>query len=174
MRIPEAVDSEQASLAYLTGLGLAAPRQARYETGENIVVVGLGVIGLSTIALARAMGAKVLGLANSEIRARAAVTVGATACVMADDANPGCHHAHYFHGMDADIVVLTSNSWDSYFVSLDLARKGGRVSILGFPDVGSRCRSGIRSTRCPSIPNSSRCSALGCTTSRVRAGRCAI
>ena len=133
VRIPEAVASDSASLAYLTGLGLAALRQARYETGENIVVVGLGVIGLSTIALARAMGARVLGLANSDIRARAAVTVGATACVMADDATPVATMRSYFHGMDADIVVLTSNSWESYFVSLDLARKGGRVSILGFP-----------------------------------------
>ena len=40
--IPDAVDPEQASLAYLTGLGLAALRQAHYETGENIVVVGSG------------------------------------------------------------------------------------------------------------------------------------
>ncbi len=131
--IPDAVDSEQASLAYLTGLGLAALRQARYETGENIVVVGLGVIGLSTIALARAMGANVLGLANSEIRARAAVTVGATACLLADEPDPVATMRSHFHGMEADIVVLTSNSWDSYFLSLDLARKGGRVSILGFP-----------------------------------------
>ena len=42
----------------------------------------------------------------------------------------------YFHGADADIVILTSNSWDSYFLSLDLARFGGRVSILGFPGRG--------------------------------------
>jgi NADPH:quinone reductase-like Zn-dependent oxidoreductase len=68
IRIPDAVSSEQASLTYLTGLGLAALRQARYETGENIVVIGLGVIGLSTIGLANAMGANAVGIANSEIK----------------------------------------------------------------------------------------------------------
>src|SRR3954451_10536286 len=120
IRIPETVSFEQASLAYLTGLGLAALRQARYETGENIVVIGLGVIGLATIALARAMGANVLGLANSEIRARAAVTVGATACLLADEPDPVATMRSHFHGTEADIVVLTSNSWESYFLSLDL------------------------------------------------------
>ena len=30
-------------------------------------------------------------------------------------------------------MILTSNSWESYFPALELARIGGRVSILGFP-----------------------------------------
>ena len=68
IRIPESVSFEQASLTYLTGLGLAAMRQARYETGENVVVIGLGVIGLATAGLATAMGGNVIGVANSEIR----------------------------------------------------------------------------------------------------------
>ncbi len=133
VQIPDSVPSATAGLAYLTGLGLAALRQARYETGENIVVVGLGVIGLSTVALARAMGANVLGVANSEIRARAALAVGANGCLSSEDPAAVQSMRGYFHGLDADIVVLTSNSWDSYFLSLDLARRGGRVSILGFP-----------------------------------------
>jgi len=40
--VPEAVSSEQASLAYLTHLGLAALRQANYLPGENVAIVGLG------------------------------------------------------------------------------------------------------------------------------------
>jgi threonine dehydrogenase-like Zn-dependent dehydrogenase len=133
VRIPEPVTSATASLAYLTGLGLAALRQARYEPGENVVVVGLGVIGLSTVALARAMGANVLGVANSDIRARAALKMGATGCLLSDDAHPVATMRTFFRGLDADIVILTSNSWESYFLSLDLVRRGGRVSILGFP-----------------------------------------
>jgi threonine dehydrogenase-like Zn-dependent dehydrogenase len=136
VRIPDNVSSEEASLAYLTALGLAALRQARYEAGENVVVIGLGIIGLSVIALARAMGANVLGVANSEIRARAAIEMGALGCVMSDDSGPVSSMRQILHGAEADIVVLTSNSWGSYFLSLDLARFGGRVSILGFPGRG--------------------------------------
>jgi threonine dehydrogenase-like Zn-dependent dehydrogenase len=136
VRIPEAVSFEQASLAYLTGLGLAALRQARYETGENIAVIGLGVIGLATIGLARAMGANVLGVANSEIRSHAAAAMGALGCILSDTPEPLSLTKRFFHGAEADLVILTSNSWQSYFLALDLVRSKGRVSILGFPGRG--------------------------------------
>jgi threonine dehydrogenase-like Zn-dependent dehydrogenase len=133
VRVPEAVPSEEACLAYMAQLGLAALRQARYETGENVVVVGLGVIGLTTIATSSAMGARVLGVANSGIRARAAIAMGAADCIDSQDPDPVASMKGHFQGGEADIVILTSNSWESYFLALELARTGGRVSILGFP-----------------------------------------
>ena len=134
--VPDGLASEEASLAYLTNLGLAALQQARYQTGENVVVTGLGVIGLCTIALARAMGSKVVGVANSEVRARAAREVGADDCLMSGSPEvlPGVRKC--FRGNEADIVVATSNAWDSYFESLELARFGGRIAVLGFPGRG--------------------------------------
>lgn len=140
VRIPDAVSSRQASLTYLTGLGLAALRQARYEAGENIVVIGLGVIGLSTIALATAMGANVVGVANSEIRRNAAMTMGALDCILSSVEDPVASVKDRFHGRQADLVILTSNSWESYFLALDVARHSGRVSILGFPGRGEPVR----------------------------------
>ena len=85
VEIPASVPSEEASLAYLTHLGLASLRQARYEPGENIAVVGLGVIGLCTVWLARAMGARVVGISNSTIRSELALQLGAHAALLADD-----------------------------------------------------------------------------------------
>ena len=136
IRIPESVSFEQASLTYLTGLGLAAMRQAQYETGENIVVIGLGVIGLATTGLASAMGANVIGVANSETRARAAMEVGASGCLSSNATDPIAQMKSFFRGAEADLVILTSNSWQSYFLALDLARFNGRISILGFPGRG--------------------------------------
>ena len=75
--VPEGVSSEQASLAYLAQLGMAALRHARYESGESVAVVGLGVIGLGTVAIARAMGATVTAVANSSLRGDSAMQVGA-------------------------------------------------------------------------------------------------
>lgn len=125
--VPDSVSSEQASLAYLTQLGIAALRQARYESGESVAVVGLGVIGLGTVAIARAMGAIVTAVANSPIRAEMARQVGA-------------HHVHITGSgdppSDVDVVVLTANPWPAYRLSVEMARKGGRISILGFPGRG--------------------------------------
>jgi threonine dehydrogenase-like Zn-dependent dehydrogenase len=122
--VPDTVSPEQASLAYLTQLGVAAMRQARYEAGETVAVVGLGVIGLGTVAIARAMGARVIAVANSDLRGSAARGVGAAEVL--DSAQPAPPNV-------ADIVVLTANSWESFRYSVDLARYGGRISVLGFP-----------------------------------------
>ncbi len=125
--VPHGVSSEQASLAYLAQLGMAAIRQARYESGESVAVVGLGVIGLGTVAIARAMGATVTAVANSPLRAKSASQVGA-------------HSVHIAGNGELpsgiDVVVLTANPWSAFRLSVDMARIGGRISILGFPGRG--------------------------------------
>jgi threonine dehydrogenase-like Zn-dependent dehydrogenase len=71
--VPAGVDAEQASLAYLTHLGVAALRRVNYQAGEDVAVVGLGVIGLCTVAVAKAMGARVVAVANDDQRAGLAI-----------------------------------------------------------------------------------------------------
>jgi threonine dehydrogenase-like Zn-dependent dehydrogenase len=125
--VPENITPEQASLAYLAQLGMAAMRQAQFQSGESLAVVGLGVIGLGTVAIARAMGATVTAVANSPLRANVARELGA-------------HHVHIVNEGDApseiDLVVLTANPWSAFRMSVEMARHGGRLSILGFPGRG--------------------------------------
>ena len=125
--IPAGVDPAPAALAYLAQLGVAALRKVHYEAGERVAVVGLGVIGLAACGMARAMGADVTAVANSPLRAEAALRAGAQrACVAGRDPLP----------TDLDIVVLTANSWAAFRDSVEMARFGGRVSVLGFPGRG--------------------------------------
>ena len=131
--LPKKVSSEEASLAYLTHLGLASLRQARYETGENVAIVGLGVIGLCTVGLARAMGAKVVAISNSPTRSKTALRVGAHAAIEYHDQTLPEQLKEIFGEVGADLVILTANPWPAYRLSVEIAREGGRVSILGFP-----------------------------------------
>jgi len=121
--IPEAVPADQAALAYLVNLGVAALRQAGYQAGEHVTIVGLGVIGLSTVAAARSMGAQVSAISNHPERAALASRLGARVDTKPDG---------------SDIVILTANSWEAYRTSLELARRGGRIAILGFPGRGQQ------------------------------------
>jgi threonine dehydrogenase-like Zn-dependent dehydrogenase len=131
--VPASLSSEEASLAYLTHLGLASLRQARYEPGENVAVIGLGVIGLCTIWLARAMGAKVVGISNSKIRSESALQLGAHAAFLAEDHDIQEKLEGVFGEVGADIVVLTANPWNAYRQAMEIVRYAGRISILGFP-----------------------------------------
>ena len=123
VRVPDGVTPEMAALAYLTNLGVSALRQARFTQGERVCVVGLGVIGLCTVAVARAMGARVTAVANAEPRRELALRLGAAEVWAAGE---GLHDS-------ADVVVLTANTWAAYRESVDLCGYLGRIAVLGFP-----------------------------------------
>jgi threonine dehydrogenase-like Zn-dependent dehydrogenase len=123
--VPDGVSPEVASFCYLTNLGVAGMRQLGYQAGERVTVVGLGVIGLCTVAVAQAMGARVSAIANSPFRRDLALRVGAEHACLAGEGKQS--------GIEADLIVLTANTWDAYRESVDIARYGGRISVLGFP-----------------------------------------
>lgn len=122
--VPATVDPAQASLSYLTQLGLAALRQARYEAGEPVTVIGLGIIGLATVAIAKAMGAQVTAVANSRLRAAAALRMGAHRILLSSDpVEPNT----------SPLIILTANSWPAYRTAVEMADYGARIAVLGFP-----------------------------------------
>jgi threonine dehydrogenase-like Zn-dependent dehydrogenase len=126
--VPGDVSPDAGSLLYLTNLGLRALQQARFQPGEDVAVIGMGVIGLCTVAVAKAMGAAtVVAVANAQPRAEAALRMGATRVRMSDQPTGP---------ESADVVVLTANTWESYQGAMEMARLCGRVSILGFPGRG--------------------------------------
>jgi hypothetical protein len=100
-------------------------RQLGYQAGERVTVVGLGVIGLCTVAVAQAMGARVSAIANSPFRRDLALRVGAEHACLAGEGEQS--------GIEADLIVLTANTWDAYRESVDIARYGGGIGVLGFP-----------------------------------------
>ena len=79
------------------------------------------------------MGAKVVGIANSSGRADAAIRAWAHAAFLADDPKLDVKLQSCFGETGADIVVLTANAWDAFRLSVNIVRRNGRVSILGFP-----------------------------------------
>lgn len=129
VKIAPRVDAEQASLAYLTHLGAAALRKVNYLPGENVLVIGLGVIGLCTVALASSLGAQVEAIANHSRRIELARAMQARQTWDAANLNP----FSTFAGQGADVIVLTANSWDAYRTALEAAAPEGRIALLGFP-----------------------------------------
>ncbi len=122
--LPDKVEAPQAALTYLAQLGVAALRQARYEAGEPVTVIGLGVIGLATVAMAKAMGASVTAVSNSRLRAAAALRMGAQRVILPED--PAETNV-------SPLIVLTANPWSAYQTAVQMADYGGRIAILGFP-----------------------------------------
>jgi threonine 3-dehydrogenase len=142
--IPEEV------VAFMDAIGNATHtvQSVRDIRGKSVAVLGAGVIGLMSVAIASAAGAKrifvtdVSGGRNTHAkltarRFKVAEALGATACF--DVATP--EGKREFHrtakaenrGAGVDAVLEMSGSYRAYEDAFAVVRMGGEVSLLGIP-----------------------------------------
>jgi threonine dehydrogenase-like Zn-dependent dehydrogenase len=136
VRIPDTVPSEEASLTYLYHLGFHSLRTGQFSPGENVAVVGTGILGLTTISLARRFGARVVALSNSEYRMEISLKVGAHRAWRSDDPELAARLLDFTDGIGIDLVVLAANPWPAYQTAVEAMRPGGRIAILSLPGRG--------------------------------------
>jgi S-(hydroxymethyl)glutathione dehydrogenase / alcohol dehydrogenase len=131
--VPAGLPLDQAALlgcAVLTGFG-AVGTTARVAPGATVAVVGVGGVGLSVIAAARAAGASaIIAVDVSAAKADLSRTVGATHFVLSDEAahrgvraltaGRGVDHAFECVGRSATITA----AWRC-------TRRGGHVTVVG-------------------------------------------
>lgn len=130
VKVPDGVDAEDAIWAHLYTLSGLCYQKAFFRPGENVAVVGLGVLGLGAVALGPLFGARVVSLGNSPIRLDMANRMGSHAAYMSDDPNLKTKLDEFTMGAGIDLVILTANPWPALLTSMEVVRHNGRVSIV--------------------------------------------
>lgn len=131
---PAALSWDEAAaypVAYLTAY-VALVRCARIETGETLLVHGAaGGVGLATVDLARALGAKVIAAASSAEKRDAIARLYSPDAVIA--AEPGFREEvkALTGGRGAD-VILDPVGGDVFDESTRCIAFGGRLLVVGF------------------------------------------
>ena len=130
VKVPGKVSSEDAVWSHLYTLSGLCYWKANFQPGENVAVVGVGVLGLGAIALGPLMGARVAAVANSEIRLEMAAKMGAHAGFLSSDPDLQEKLDEFTRGAGIDLVILTANPWPAYRTSMEIVRPNGRVSVV--------------------------------------------
>ena len=130
VRVPDEVHSEDAVYAHLYTLTSLCYRKADFRPGENVAVVGVGVLGLGAIAMGPPFGARVAAIANSPIRLEMAERVGAHAGFLSDDPDLKAKLDDFTKGAGIDLVILTANPWPAYRTAMEIVRRSGRVAVI--------------------------------------------
>jgi len=138
VRVPDGVDAEDAVYAHLYALSSKCYRKAHFTPGENVAVVGLGVLGLGAVALGRLFGALVIGLGNSPVRLEMAKRMGAHATFLSSDPDLQSKLDEFTNGAGVDLVILTANPWPAYRTAVETVRHNGRVSIVALSGRGEK------------------------------------
>lgn len=132
--VPDGVSDEQASYVTLGAIAMHGMRQADQQFGATVLVVGLGLVGLLTVQMARAAGYRIIGLDIDPKKLELARRLGTDMALAPDDPNLTAQVRTMTRGIGADAVLLTVGSRDSGAVFehvAALARDRAKVVVVG-------------------------------------------
>jgi predicted dehydrogenase/threonine dehydrogenase-like Zn-dependent dehydrogenase len=137
VKVPASVSLEAASLTTIGAIAMQGIRQARLSLGENVVVVGAGLVGVLTVLLARAAGCHVIAIDANPLRAKQAEDFGAALGLSASELSLHSKIAEFTkYGPDAAIITASSNSTEPIELGAQLLRDRGRLVVLGAVPLG--------------------------------------
>ncbi len=128
--LPKNVDFESAAFTTLGAIALHGFRLAEPQLGENVAVIGLGLLGLLTIQLAAAAGCNVLGVDLDLKRIKLASSLGLKA-VTRPQAESASAAFTTNRGFDVIIICADTSSNDPVELAGIIARDRARVVATG-------------------------------------------
>jgi D-arabinose 1-dehydrogenase-like Zn-dependent alcohol dehydrogenase len=133
LRLPAGITPEQAaptSCAMGTSYR-AVVTKGHVRPGQVVVIQGVGGLGLSSLQIARACGARVLAVDINRSHLDAAARLGAEqSCVPGEEAQALVRD--FTSGLGADVVIDTVGHEESLYEAGLMARRGGRVVGIGY------------------------------------------
>ncbi len=128
--LPEMVDFESAAFTTLGAIALHGFRLAEAQIGSRIAVIGLGLLGFLTVAIARAAGCAVLGIDLDPGRVALGKQFGAET-VLRPEAEAAGQAFSRGRGCDAVLICADTRSDDPVELAGALARDRARVVATG-------------------------------------------
>jgi len=131
--VPAGLDADRAAFATVGAIALQSLRVADVRLGDNVVVIGLGLVGLLVAQLLRASGCRVFGLDIDSGRLALAQQNGWAETCPVDAPNVKERVLAWSDGNGADIVIVTAATDDAGPVGLagEFCRSKGRVVVVG-------------------------------------------
>jgi predicted dehydrogenase/threonine dehydrogenase-like Zn-dependent dehydrogenase len=131
--LPDSLNFEAAAFTTLGAIALHGFRLAETQIGERVAVIGLGLLGLLMVEIARAAGCEVFGIDLDSNRVELARGLGAKAVVreQAEEAAPA-----YSRGLGYDVVLICADTTSDDPVNLAGAIARDRAKVVAVGAVG--------------------------------------
>jgi L-iditol 2-dehydrogenase len=134
--IPDSVGFEEASL--ITNLGCVLygfETIGGYIVGDHVVVIGPGPLGLISVEVAQALCAgRVFLIGTRPARLKAGQALGADRIIDISKEDPVQVIREETKGIGADLVIESSGAPQASQMAIDMARRMGKILLLGFPE----------------------------------------
>ncbi len=128
--LPDEVDFESAAFTTLAAIAMHGFRLSQAQVGEDVVVIGLGLLGLLAVQIARAAGCRVIGVDVQPGRVALAELLGVAACLRGQ-AEEMVQAWTAARGCDVVLICADTPSNDPVELAGRIARDRARVVAVG-------------------------------------------
>ena len=130
VKLPDAVSFEEAAFATLGSVAIHGFRLAKPQLNDTVLVIGLGLLGLMEIQIAKAAGCRVMGMDISKPKIGLAREFGVEAWTRDEIED---HASLFTKGRGFDHVLICAGSRDNDSIELagNLCRDRGQVVAIG-------------------------------------------
>lgn len=131
--IPTGVSFQDAAFTTVGAVAMQSVRIADIRLGENVVVIGLGLLGLIVVQILKAGGCRVFGVDIDPQRIKWVEENGICPAVMRNAGKIHDRILEFSKGYGADAVIITAavESNDPVALAGEITRYKGRVVVVG-------------------------------------------
>lgn len=135
-KIPENVSEAEASFGMLGIIALHGIRKANLTFGSDVVVFGLGLLGLLSVQLLKAYGCRVYAIDLIAEKVELAKQLGADfSTTDYDQLKTQIEHDTAMSGVDAVVLTVATKSDQPVTQSIPLIREQGKLVVVGVADI---------------------------------------
>jgi (R,R)-butanediol dehydrogenase / meso-butanediol dehydrogenase / diacetyl reductase len=131
--LPLNVSFEEGALIEPLAVSLHGIRQSRFKTGDRVLVIGAGMIGLGVLEFLRIGGARqIIVIELSEEKADIALKLGASVVLNPEKEDVSSKNLELTNGIGPDIVFECAGNPATFQNSITYVKRGGQVILAGF------------------------------------------
>lgn len=131
-KLPDNVSTKEGALIEPLSVGFYASEQGGVKTGDTVVILGSGCIGLVTLLACKAHGAgKIIVADLVEVRLQKALEIGATEVINSGKEDALKKIEELTNGRGADVVFETAGSPVTIAQTPFIVRRGGVITLVG-------------------------------------------
>jgi len=137
IKVPHNLDFKEAASVTLGAIAMQGLRRAEVRLGENIAVIGLGLLGQILAQLLKANGARVIGFDLSDERVNLARDLGMYEGYDPSSSNVLEKVLNFTEDKGVDVTIITASAPRNNEITqqaMEITRKKGRVVVVG--DIG--------------------------------------
>lgn len=131
-KIPEGVEFEHAAFTTLGAIAMQGVRRADVRFGDNVAVIGLGLLGQIACQILTAAGCHVIGVDMIPERVDLALELGIeTGFIAGAEATDNVLNSTDGIGVDSVIIYAGTKSSEPVKQAMHMARKKGKIVVVG-------------------------------------------